>query len=121
MVLEYPGPLDGRDQLQLLLRLEVSLLPLSFSTLHRARLREGSGGSGSKPPLHSITLLSSLLPLFSPLGPLPAGCYSCNYEGARGLLRYPPLPAFLTDGTPRQAKKGRSWAVERSWTIESGG
>lgn len=113
VVLEYPGPLDGKDQLLLLLlKFGVSFLPLSFLPFQGARLREGFGGSVAKLPLHSTACFPSLLPLLMIFGPFPAGCCSCNYS--RGLLIYPSLPALPTDGTTPQrcgthgvsAKKG---------------
>lgn len=66
VVLEYSGPLDGKEGLPLLLRFESSLLPPSFSTLQRARLREGSGGRGSKLP---STVLPSYPACFLGLAP----------------------------------------------------
>lgn len=66
VVLEYSGPLDGKEGLPLLLRFESSLLPPSFSTLQRARLREGSGGRGSK---LSSTVLPSYPACFLGLAP----------------------------------------------------
>ena len=90
-----------------------------LSTFHRAR--EGSGGSGSKLPLHSTTLLSSLLPLLSALDHSQLAAAHAVMKGSEDFrYTHPSLP-FLVCFWPKLAAGRTSQARDQIRTPAGSG
>lgn len=111
-VLEYPGPLDGKDETLALFGVPHPLP--SFFTLHGARLGEASRGGGSKlPPTPLYCQLTQPVSLPQPPGPLPQGSCSCSYKFPRGHLIHSPLAALPTAGSRHQVQSPRGLGQDR--------